>query len=147
MAIINFNEADRLSSLVVPTAWYTLEITEIDGPKASKTEKSFSYYVKMQVVKGDYEGKEFSVAFNTKTNSVSLLGTMQYFPLSWLQFQVNAAIQKVSMADISLKLDTDELLRKPFDCKIEKTISEGVPVNALLQFLPEGTGKDATVPF
>lgn len=146
MAILKFNEADRLASVVVPTEWYKLEVVEIDGPKQSTSQKSFNFFVKIQVTAGPYIGKEITVIFNTATKSESVLGTSQFFPTSSF-LKLGAAIKNLPLDQISLEMDTDELLRKPFDGKIEKGIHEGVPMNTIIQFLPAGQGQDVKAPF
>ena len=146
MALLKFTESDRLASIVIPTEWYHLEVTEIDGPKESTSKKSFNFFFKVQVSDGPYAGKELSICFNTGTKSPSVLGTQQFFPTAWM-LQLAAAIQNKKLDEVSLEMDTEELIRKPFDGKIEKGIHEGVPMNTLLTFLPAGTGKDATAPF
>ena len=146
MAILKFNEADRLSSIVVPTEWYKLEVTEIEGPKQSSSQKSFNFFVKIQITTGPYNGKEFTIVFNTATKSESVLGTQQFFPTAAF-LKLAAAINNVSLDQITLDLDTDSLLRKPFYGKVEKGIHEGVPMNTIIQFLPAGTGVDAKSPF
>lgn len=150
MPIIRFTEADRLSSTLVPTGWYTATITEIDGPKASKSEKSVNFFTKFQLTANgsskSYAGKELQIVFNTKSSAPSLLGTQQYMPHSHY-FAVASAIFNKSREELPLDLDTDTLVGKPLDIKIEKGIHEGVPMNWILAFVPAGTGKDASVPF
>jgi hypothetical protein len=146
MAILKFNESDRLSSIVVPTDWYKLELVEIDGPKQSSSQKSYNFFIKIQITTGQFAGKEFTIVFNTATKSESVLGTQQFFPTAAF-LKLGAAITNVPLDQISLDLDTDSLLRKPFDGKVEKGIHEGVPMNTIIQFLPAGTGADVKSPF
>jgi len=146
MPIIALTNADRMASLVIPTAWYKAEIVEIDGPKVSSSEKSFNFFIKIQITDGEFTSKELSIVFNTKTKSPSVLGTQQFFPTAWF-FPLAAAIQNIPTDQVNNNLDTDTLIRKPFDIKVEKGIHEGIPMNTILTFLPAGQGKDQTVPF
>lgn len=147
MPLLDFTEGDRLSSLIVPTAWYTLELTEIDGPKAAKSQNSMNIFLKAQVVKGQYQGKVFDILVNNAFKNMTILGSQQFFPFAWLNFDLAAAINKIAKDAVPLRLDTDTLLRKPFDAKIEKAIYEGVPTNTFLMVLPEGKGVDEKAPF
>lgn len=146
MAVIRFTDADKLASVLVPTEWYKTEITEIDGPKKSSSEKSFNFFTKIQIIEGPYTGKELTIVFNTGTKSPSVLGTAQFMPHSYF-IPVAAAILNVSREQVPQELDLETIVRKPFDCKIEKGIHEGVPMNTILTFLPAGMGKDQAVPF
>jgi hypothetical protein len=145
MAIIKFTDSDRMASLLLPTEWYHGEITEIDGPKESSSKKSVSFYTKIVITDGPYQGKELTVAFNTGTKNVSLLNGMQYMPYSHL-IPVAAAVLNCTREEVG-ELDTDTLLHKPFDLKVEKVIAEGVPLNQIITFLPQGMGGEAAVPF
>lgn len=146
MAVINFTEADRLSSTIVPTDWYRAEVTEIEGPKKSSSDKSFHFFTKFGFVGEKFTGKELSLSFNTGTRSPSVLGTMQFFPTAWMM-KLYAAIYDVPLESVPAQIDTELLLRKPFDLKVEKGIHEGIPMNTVLDFLPAGKGMDQKAPF
>lgn len=143
MAILNFTQADRLASTILPTEYYTAEITEIDGPKKSSSEKSFSFYTTFLIIEGPYAGKELKVAFNTGNKSSSMLNGMQYTPTSHMLGLI-AAIENVGLDAVKLEgNDTDALLRRPLDIKVEKGIYDGTPGNMILAFLPKGAGAAA----
>lgn len=145
MAIIRFTDADRMASIVVPTEWYRAEVTEIDGPKESQSKSSFNFFTKFQIIDGPYAGKELGVVFNTKTKSPSVLGSQQFLPSAWM-LPLAAAVNNVSREEVK-EIDTEKILRKPFDLKVEKGIIEGVPMNTILAFLPDGAGKNEAPTF
>jgi len=142
VAVIKFSDADKLASILIPTGWYSLEITEIDGPKKSTSGKSTNIFVKFQATDGDFRGKEFQIAFSTGSSAPSVLGNSQWFPMSFL-IPLAAAIKNVGREEVG-DFDTEDpqLLRHPFDAKIEKGIYDGVALNTILSFLPLGTGAD-----
>lgn len=146
MAVLKFSEADRLSSIVVPTDWYTAVITEIDGPKKSSSEKSFNFFTKFNLTT-KFPGKELQIVFNTGTKSPSILGSAQFMPTAFFM-QLYAAAHNVSMAEVPAEFDPQEtLVGKPFDIKVEKGLHDGVPLNSILAFLPAGKGADQQSPF
>lgn len=146
MAIIKFTEADKLSTIVVPTDWYKVEVTEIDGPKKSGSDKSYHFWTTFQVIEGPFTGKEFRISFNTGTKNASVLGSAQFFPHAAMM-SLYAAVHKTTLDEVPAEVDTDKILRKPLDLKVEKGIHDGIPMNTVGLWLPEGTGKNPTVPF
>lgn len=140
--IIKLTEGDRLIGTLVPTDYYQLVPVKFNELQKSKSGKSLSMFVDFQISDGPYKGKDFTVAFNTETNSPSILGSMVFMPMGFL-FNLAAAILNLPVKDVPQDIDTDTLVSKVFDGKIEKTISDGVPINALLAFLPVGQGATA----
>jgi hypothetical protein len=76
----------------------------------------------------------------------SILGTMQWNPHTAYMI-IAAAILKVPFADVPLNLDTEDLLHKEIDIKVEKVIAEDVVLNIIVGFLPAGEGAKQTAPF
>lgn len=137
--ILKLTEGDRLIGTLVETGFYPLIVTKFGELQKSKSGKSFSTFVEFQISDGKFKGKEFTVAFNTETNSASVLGSMVFMPLGFM-FNLASAILNIPVAQVPQDIDTDLLTAKPFDGKIEKMISDGIPINALLAFLPLGAG-------
>jgi hypothetical protein len=144
MAILSFSKNDKLASMVMPTGYYSAEIVEIGEPQKSGSGKSFNMHSKFRIIdNATYDGKEIKVAFNTNMNNPSVMGTMFLMPHTYI-LQVAAAALGIEVADVPEKLDTDTLKGMHLDIKVEKVISEGVPVNTISGFLPLGAAKDAT---
>lgn len=141
MAIINFNEGDALQTVTVENGTYLCRFTKIEGPKASSSGKSNSFYATIQIIQdGKYKGKEKEVVFNTGTRSPSLLGDLKYFPHTAL-LEVNAAVQNKKVEVANINVDTDSLLDKPLAVVWAVTTVEGKLVNEIISFLPAGSEK------
>lgn len=145
MPVIKFSEADRLAALPVEDGWYQMVIEKVGDAAASKSGKSLNFFTDFRITgDGPATGKVLTVCFNTETSQPSVLGSMQFFPHSKL-LEVQAAIYNKNIREVSLNVDTDDLLEKPFDCQIVRTIENGVPMNVIRGFLPLGKGKEANV--
>ena len=146
--ILKLTESDRLIGTLVEADYYPMVVTKFGEPGLSSSKKSTSMFVDMQISDGKFKGKELSVAFNTETNSPKVLVSMVFMPWGFL-FNLASAITNQPAEAVPTNLDTDMLVGKPFDAQISKTISDGVPVNAVMGFLPSGTGagKGAAIPF
>ncbi len=140
MPVITFTDADAMQTTTVEPGIYPSQITQIQGPKPSKSGKSNSYFFDIQISAGKFKGKETTLVFNTETSSPSLLGDMKYFPVSYM-LQVDAAIN--GNAPGAKALDTDDLLFKPFDSQWTVQTVEGRLVNDVVAFHPSGYGATA----
>ena len=137
--ILKLTDGDRLIGTLVESNWYPMVVKKFNDLQKSKSGKSMSMFVDFEICDGKFRGKEFTVAFNTETNSPSILGSMVFMPMGFV-FNLAAAILNIPISAVPLDVDTETLIAKAFDGKVEKTISDGVPVNALLAFLPAGAG-------
>lgn len=148
MAVIQFTESDKLAGKLMEKGGQTVQITEIQGPTASKSQKSVNFFTTLKVVKGPFMNKEIQVCFNTETKNVSLLGSMQFFPHRDL-LKIKAAIEGVKFDEVGLNLDTDALLNKPFDVifGVEPNADGGELVNTVTGFFPEGKASGSSTPF
>lgn len=142
MSIIRFTPADALQTRVIEAGVYPCQVTKIEGPKASKSGKSNSYFVDFQVTEGKYKGKEKTIVFNTETSSPSLLGDMKFFPVGYL-LQVDAAANGRDIEAVDYELDTDNLLFHPLDVQWIVVTVEGALANDIVGFLPPGAGANA----
>lgn len=142
MAILSFTAADALQTVTVEAGTYLCRISKIEGPKASSSGKSNSFYATVQIIQdGKYKNKEAEVVFNTGTKSPSLLGDRKYFPAASL-LEVDAAINKGKVEVADKQLDTDSLVDKPLATIWGVSTVEGKLVNEILGFLPAGAEKD-----
>jgi hypothetical protein len=146
MPIINFTAADKLASTVIESNWYTAEITNIDGPKPSTSGKSVHFYTDFTLVDGPFATKKLLIVFNTETSSPSVLGSRQYWPHKGM-IDAYAAAYAIPVAQVPDALDTDQLLHKPLDIRVDKTIVDGIPMNIIVGFLPAGKGQAQKAPF
>lgn len=142
MAVIQFDAAAALQTTVVKPGIYPSIVTQVEGPKASKSGKSNHYFVDIRITEGAYKGKEITIVFNTETNSPSLLGEMKFFPISTL-LQLDSAISGREVKAESYQLDTDNLMDKPFDSQWTVQTVEGRLVNDVVAFFAEGYGASA----
>ena len=146
MPVISFTDADKLAGKVISEKGnYPVQITEIDGPTASKSGKSVSFFVTIAVTAGKYMNKELRIALNTESTNSSILGSMQWFPHNTF-LKIAAAIKKIKFDDVLLDLDTDELLNKPFEVTIDvmPNAETGELMNVITAFLPAGAGAEKT---
>ena len=147
--IIKLTESDRLIGTLVETNYYPMVVTKFNDPKPSKSGKSLTTFVDLQIADGKFKGKELTVAFNTETTSPSVLGSMHWMPIGFL-YNLAAAVLNIPIGQVPTDIDTDLLVAKVFDGRIEKTISDGTPINVVTAFLPAGMGitlSNAAVPF
>jgi hypothetical protein len=141
MPIIQFTAADALQTAMVDAGIYPMQITEIDGPKTSKSEKSINFFTTFRIVDGSFAGKEFTICFNSAVNQASVLGTMQFVPLStFLQIEAAVKKQKIQVA-ARPDFDTDALLNQTIDVQVAVDTVDGKLVNTLVGFLPAGSPK------
>jgi hypothetical protein len=143
MSVIQFTDADKLAGKTAEKGIYPVLISNIDGPKASASKKSVSYFVTYTVTAGPLMNKEFTPAYNTETNNMSVLGSMQFIPSRDLM-KVQAAILGIPFDQVALNLDTDTLLNKSLDISVDVVSSEGNLVNTVMAYFPSGTGVKAT---
>lgn len=139
MPVITFSESDKLQGKVMEKGIYPMEVTSISEATASSSQKSITYYVTFRVIEGPFLNKEVSIAFNSKTNGSSLLGTMQYMPARDIMKVASAALN-MPYESVPLNLDTDTIKNKPFDAIVDVQTSEGNLVNQINGFVPKGTG-------
>src|SRR5579872_7285132 len=140
MPIIQLTAADKLAGTLMDKGPATVQVTEIDGPRASQSQKSVNFFVTLQVTSGKWMNKELSICVNSETKDPSLLGTMLFVPQ--LTFgKILAAVRKVKFEDMPEgPLDTDEILNKPFDVIIGQEIVSGNLINVVgNSFYPAGT--------
>jgi hypothetical protein len=142
MPIIHFTAADALQTKVIDAGIYASEVSKIEGPKKSASGKSFSYFFDISVVDGLYKGKTRTIVFNTESNSPSLLGEMQFYPVSHL-LQLDSAITGREVTPENYELDTESLLHAQFDAKWDVATNEGHLFNVINSFHPKGYGADA----
>jgi hypothetical protein len=140
MAILKFSDKDKLASATMPAGYYSAEVVSIGEPKKSDSGKSFNILGVFKIIESDkFTGKELKVTFNTNMSSPSVLGSFYLMPHTYL-LHVAAATHDVSLDEVPDDLDTDSMLGIPLDIRVEKVISEGVPVNTISGFLPHGKG-------
>lgn len=142
MAIIRFTAADAMQTTVIPAGIYPSVITKIEGPKASSSGKSNSFFVDIQITEGPYKSKTRSVAFNTGTSSSSMLGDMQFVPYTTF-LQVKAAITKSKIEVVDQELDTDTLIGQPMDVQWGNVTDNGVIMNNIINYYPSGYAAQA----
>ena len=141
MAILKFTEKDKMASKVMSAGYYSAEVVEIGEPKKSSTLKSFNMLSKFRIIEDEhYEGKELEVSFNTNMKNPSTMGSLYLMPHFYL-LHVAAATADCELADVPEDIDTDSLKGLKLDLKIEKVISDGIPMNTISAFLPYGAGK------
>lgn len=149
MAVIQFSEADKLAGRLMDKGPATVEVSEIDGPKASSSQKSMNFFLTIKVTSGAFMNKELSIIINSETKEPSLLGTMQFFPQ--LTFgKLMAAVNKLKFEDLPIgPIDTDLILHKPFDVIIGQETANGNIINTVGNlFYPAGAAAAAnTVAF
>lgn len=140
--IIKITEADRLKSKTAEAAWYKLRITECKG-QASKSGKGINFWTTFTIADAPYEGKEVAICFGTAVTSGSVLGSMQFKPYS----EMIKLIEAVEGKEVDDTYDTDNLLDKVVDGKLDVFIADGTPINVISTFLPEGKGVNQKSPF
>ncbi len=141
MAILKFNQADKMKSMVMPAGWQSFEVIEIGEPKKSSTGKSFNLFSDFRVIDDEkFAGKELSIAFNTNMDNAGTMGTMYLMP-HFMLMHLAAATADIELEEVPEELDTASLKGLKFDGKVEKIIADGVVMNTISQFLPYGKGK------
>ena len=144
MPVISFTPGDALQTVVVEAGIYLAEIIKIDGPKPSSSGKSVSYFTDFRITSPPkYKGKELTIVLNSETNSVSQLGSMQFFPQSMF-LAIDAAINNKKIEAVDQALDTDNLLHKPLDIVVGVVTVEGRLINCINNFMPAGSGQSVT---
>jgi|ERR1035438_2642171 hypothetical protein len=146
MAILNFTPGDKLASTVIDSGWYTAVLETIDGPKKSGSGKSVNFFNDFKITKGPFVEKLIPYNMTSGSDKSSILGTMQWNPHTHYM-HVAAAVLRVPFGEVPLNLDTEDLLHKEIDIKVEKVIAEGVVMNIIIGFLPAGEGSKQTIPF
>lgn len=146
MPVIKFTEADKMMGKTMEKGAYRALLTEITPPTPSKSQKSVSYFATFRISAGPYLNKELKIAFNTETNSASLLGTLQYNPARDLM-KVVAAIKGTKYEDVELEVDTDVILNKPLGLLIDVETVEGNVENKITAFIPDGLVDNFKAPF
>lgn len=147
MSIIRFTESDKLAGKVLEKGAYAAQISEIENPTASKSQKSVHYYTTFRVIEGPYMNKELRVSFNSETNNASLLGDMQFFPVRDYA-KVLAAVKGIKYDDIPAgDIDLDMLVNQPLDIMVDVETSGGNLVNKITAFMPKGKGVGQKAPF
>ena len=141
MSIIEFNEGDRLQSQIADIGWYSARITEMEI-KASKQQTSINYWTTFTIDGPKFRGKEIKICYNSASNGSSILGSMHMVPHSDI-LKVFAAVQNVPLKDVNLQVDTDTLMDKPIDIKLDTAMGDGRPMNILVDYLPAGKGTGA----
>lgn len=142
MAIIQFTAADKMAAVTMDAGWQPSMITEVKAA-ASKSMKSINYWVTFRVIEGKYLGKEQQVCFNSEVNTASVLGSMQFLPAELL-LRVAAAIEKKTLDEVALELDTDKLAGQQLDVYYAlDTPVGGQPMNIVTNWLPFKTGSTA----
>jgi len=142
MSVIRFTAADALQTKVIEAGFYPSQVTKIEGPKASKSGKSQTYFIDIEITEGPYKGKAKTLSFNSSTSSPSLLGDAKFYPLSYM-LQVDAAITGREIVPEDFELDTEEIINKPFETQWVIVTVEGRPINDIIGFFTSGYGKDA----
>ena len=143
MAIIDFTAGDALQTVLPDAGIYPAIAEKIDGPKASGSGKSISFFSVIRITEGKYIGKEFKPVFNSGTSENSMLGSMQYMPQSML-LQLEAAQNGTKVEPVARPgFDTDNLLNKPFciQIAIQPNKEGGNLLAQIVAFLPQGADK------
>lgn len=137
MPIIRFTEADKLASKVLDKGGYTVQLTACDQ-KASASQKSINFFTTLTLVKGPAAGKELNPIFNTETKSVSLLQNAQFFPARDLA-KIAAAVQGIPFEQFPIgDIDTDTMMNKDFDIRVDIDTTSGDMINIITGFYPAG---------
>ena len=146
MAILHFTDSDKLKSKVIEADYYPMRVKGIES-KPSSSKKSINHFVTFEINDGLFNGKEFTVAFNTETSRASVLGGMQFVPVTTFM-ELAAATMGISIDAVPADVDTDHLVGGTFDGKVEKGIFDGIVMNTVMTYLPLGQGKQVeALPF
>jgi hypothetical protein len=141
MALLKVLKKDKIAAALAPEGWYGTTISESTTGQ-SKSGKSTSTYVHFLVNSGEFEQKEFTVAFNDGMNSPSVLNGMQYLPFGRIMDLYRAIFGKDPDEDSegNSLMDSDEFTGRQVDLKVHQESVEGVPTNGVLLFAPFGVG-------
>ncbi len=132
---------------VLSTGYYPMVVSEIDGPKASKSGMSINWFFTFRIISGAFEGKDLKCAFTDGSEAASILGTLIWMPTA-MMLQLIAAILNCKVEEVPDTYDTDTMLNKPFDGKIEVNTGDTGLFNTISTFIPTGKGAAATaIPF
>jgi hypothetical protein len=142
MPIIQFTDSDKLAAITADAGFYQAVVKEMDM-KASGSGKSVNFWTTFEITQeGKYKGKEIKCCFNSEVNNSSMLGGTQFRPQSDI-LVLAAAILGVTLQEVSLSLNTDDLLLKGFDLQVGVDVAEGLPVNNTGNFVPLGKATSA----
>jgi hypothetical protein len=126
MPIIRFTPADVLKAKTLEAGWYGSEIIKIDSASTTTDKGSSINYIFTFLIENS-EGKEIERYFNSKA-----VGMM--CPL------IAAATGKIVKPE-NFDFDTDELLHKKVDSKLDVEIYQGRPQNKINEWVAYGKGK------
>ena len=148
MALLKVMKKDKIAAALATEGWYGTTITE-SATGQSKSGKSTSTYTHFIVNDGDFEQKEFTVVFNTGTNSLSVLNGMQYMPFGRIMDLYRAIFGEDPEEDAegNSMIDSDEFNGRQVDIKVSVEAIEGVPTNGVTTFAPLGVGSGAKTIF
>lgn len=142
MPIIQFTDSDKLAAITADAGFYQAVVKEMDM-KASGSGKSVNVWTTFEITQeGKYKGKEIKCCFNSEVNNASMLGGTQFRPQSDI-LVLAAAIKGVTLQEVDLALNTDDLLLKGFDLQVGVDVAEGLPVNNTGNFVPFGKATSA----
>ena len=142
MAVIQFSAADAMATRTIPAGVYPSEVSSIEGPKKSSSQKSLNIFMDIQIMDGPYKGKTRTIVFNSEMSSPSLLGEMQMFPNSYMLLLLAAVEGKSDIEVKDVALDTHTLLHKPFDASWGNNTVDGRLINTVDAFHPAGYSKE-----
>ncbi len=146
MSIVKFTQSDILASKNFDPQFYTFRVKAAPNPRTSTSQKTLNFDLELVVTTpGPFEGKEHKIVFNTGMNAGSILGTLQYEPVTRLM-DVEAAITGKPKRTEPGDLDTETFVGQEFDGKIAIDIVDGNPVPKITVFVPKGKG-GAAQPF
>ncbi len=125
---------------------YSAELMKYDGPKASASGKGVNLFLTFRVIEGAMVNKEFTIALSSATNSVSLLGGLQFFPMGQAISKIDAVIKGKMSPDVDAgQVDVDDLMHKPLKLGIGVEVNQdgGMPVNTVTGFFPSSYSQAA----
>lgn len=143
MSIVKFTQSDILASKNFEPTFYTFRVKAAPPARSSTSQKTLNFDLELVVsTPGPYHGKEHKIVFNTGMNQGSVLGNLQYEPVTRLM-DVEAAITGKPKRSEPGDLDTETFVGKEFDGKIAIDVVDGNPVPKITVFVPKGKGGEA----
>lgn len=137
MPIITWTAGEILQSKTVEAGIYLAELMKYDGPKASSSGKGVNLFLTFRVTDGPVVNKEFTIALSSGVRNGSILGGMQFLPMSTIAF-VSAAVQGKSAPDeTDGAVEIDELMHRPLKLSVGVQTEEGKLINEVTGFYPE----------
>jgi hypothetical protein len=137
MPVITWTAGDILQSKVVEAGIYLCELMKYDGPKASGSGKGVNLFLTFRVTDGPNTNKEFNIALSSGMRNGSILGGMQFAPMSTFAF-ISAAVQgRTAPAEADGSADVDDVMHKPLKLSIGVQTEEGKLLNTINGFHPE----------